>query len=215
MSNIESVRPVNLPAAPTTSNPWLDAAAKASTGIGKLLKFAKGHYETGDDEIKLGTELIAHVDQIAHGWVKFVDGKLVDQHIVKIADRRPLPERDGLGDLDQSKWEPDAKGERRDCWVLQWYLPLSDMANCDLLTFITASHGGVSAIGKLCSIYGRRGGTGPLPVIELGVRSYKHKTYGRIETPEFSVVGWDDNGGPSLSVADNSHANETNDSIPF
>jgi hypothetical protein len=214
MSNL-SVRPSGLPATPTATNPWLDAAREASTGIGKLLKFAKGHYESGDDEIKLGTELVAHVDQIARGWVKFADGKLVGQHIAKIAERTRLPERDELGDLDQSKWEADAKGERRDPWVLQWYLPLSDMSSGDVLTFVSASHGGVSAIGKLCSIYGRRRGTGPLPVIKLAVRSYKHKDYGRIETPDFTVVGWDDPAGPSLSAAEPSHSDEMSDSIPF
>jgi hypothetical protein len=86
MSNIESVRPVNLPAAPIASNPWLDAARDASTGMGRLLKFSKGIYECGDDEIKLGTELVAHVDQVARGWVKFAGSKLVDQKITKIAD---------------------------------------------------------------------------------------------------------------------------------
>jgi hypothetical protein len=212
MPNLESVRPTSLPT-PTATNPWLDAAREASAGIGKLLKFAKGHYESGDDEVKLGTELVAHVDQVARGWAKFADGKLVDQRRAKIADGAQLPSRNELGDIDQATWEADAKGERRDPWVLQWYLPLSDMQNGDVMTFVTASHGGVSAIGKLCSLYGRRGGTGPLPIIKLAVRSYKHKTYGRIETPEFDIVGWDEAPGGIAIIRDHDDR-DMNDSIP-
>jgi hypothetical protein len=45
------------------------------------------------------------------------------------------------------------------------------------------------------------------PYIKLGVRSYKHKLYGRIETPDFSVVGWTE---PPKSIRE-----ELSDEIPF
>ena len=29
-----------------------------------------------------------------------------------------------------------------------------------------------------------------MPIIQLGIRAYKHKQYGRIENPDFPIVGW-------------------------
>ena len=181
----------NLPAVQTVSNPWLDMAQEASSGIGRLLKFTKGVYECGDSEIKIGTEFVAHVDQIARGWIKFTGGKLAEQRLFKGGEQPPP--RDALGDNDQSTWDDvDNSGKPRDPWFFQWYLPLSSVDDGDTMTFATQSKGGIGAIGKLCSLYGRRGGRGPLPIIQLGSSSYKNKKYGRIDTPEFPVVRWDD-----------------------
>ena len=50
-------------------------------------------------------------------------------------------------------------------------------------------------------------------MIQLGVRSYKHKQYGGIENPDFPIVGWPDavagKEPPTLVAA------ELHDSIPF
>jgi hypothetical protein len=58
-----------------------------------------------------------------------------------------------------------------------------------------------------------------LPKLRLGVSSYKHKTYGRIETPDFTVIGW--TGWPAGTVApppgedSEAQATELDDEIPF
>ena len=43
--------------------------------IGTLLKYdnKKEKYFIGEDEVPLGREYIAHCDQYARGWIKFVD----------------------------------------------------------------------------------------------------------------------------------------------
>ena len=83
----------NLPAT-KFENRWLEVAAETSGGLGKLLKFVKGKWEIGDDEVPIGTEYIAHIDQLAQGWVHFEDGEVVgDPIIVKIADGKKLPSR--------------------------------------------------------------------------------------------------------------------------
>src|SRR5262249_12348793 len=64
-------------------NPWLEAAAETGNELGRLLKFVKGKYETGDDEVPEGTEYVAHIDQLVRGWVKFEDNKVVEQHLAK------------------------------------------------------------------------------------------------------------------------------------
>jgi hypothetical protein len=58
----------------------------------------------------------------------------------------------------------------------------------DVAVFVTGSHGGRSAIGKLLNVFARNPSAG-LPIVRLNVASYKHRTYGRIEVPDFPIVG--------------------------
>ena len=99
--NSLTVRPTSLPSH-GTSNPFLAAAHDTSSGIGKLLKFTKGAYQTGDNQVPLGTQFIAHVDQIARAWVKFTGAKLVDIKLFKVAEGLRLPSREELGDIDEA-----------------------------------------------------------------------------------------------------------------
>ena len=181
----------NLPAT-AWANPWLEAAAEAKPDMGKLLKFVKGKWESGDDVLPDGTEFIAHIDQLLRGWVKFIDGKVVDRNVGKIAEGYRPPEREELSDADPKSWtEKDTNGEPRDPWTAQWFLPLVGVNSGDVLTFVTGSKGGIAAIGALCRIYGHKKRDGMLPIVALKTRSYKHKQFGRIETPELPIVGWD------------------------
>jgi hypothetical protein len=157
--------------------------------LGRLMKFVKGRYTIGDDEVPVGTEVIAHIVQLASGWTKFKNNEVVDQHIGKPADGFRMLERDELGDLDEAGWERDSNGNARDPWVKQYYLPMEDAETGDISVFVTSSHGGRGAIGKLLNIFSRKTRNG-LPIVKLNVASYKHRTFGRIETPDFPIVGW-------------------------
>src|SRR5262245_63355478 len=95
----------NVPAT-TYDNPWLEVAAENSGHFGKLLKFVKGKWEIGDDDVPIGTEYIAHIDQLAQGWVHFENGEVVGEPIIeKIANGKKLPTRDELPDNNPRKWE--------------------------------------------------------------------------------------------------------------
>jgi hypothetical protein len=96
------------------ANPWLEAAEEAGGGFGKLLKFNKGDWLIGEDEVPEGTEYIAYIDEVARGWVKFEDKQVVDRQIVKVRDGH-APKRQELGDDDESQWEVDENtGKARD-----------------------------------------------------------------------------------------------------
>lgn len=180
-------------------NPWLEAASEAGNNL-KLLKFVKGKWEIGDDTVPDNTEFIALVDQIARGWVRFDDGKVTDQVIGKIADGCKPPQREELSDNDPASWlEKDANGAPRDPWVKQWCLPLVAVESGDVVTFVTGSKGGNAAVGNLCRVYGHKKRDGLLPIVALKTGSYKHKQYGRIETPDLPIVGWD--GVPTVPTA--------------
>jgi hypothetical protein len=177
----------------TLSDTFLQAAAETQSGaLGTLLKFSKGKYFIGDDEVT-GEERIAHVEAAMRGYVKFWDGKVAAQRVGRIADGFQMPSRDDLGDLDEEEWQRDSTGKVKDPWALQYYVPMEDPDSGDIAIFVTGSKGGISAVGKLFEMFARnaRNGRNGLPVVKLGVRSYRHPEFGRIETPDFFVASWD------------------------
>jgi len=158
-------------------NPWLEAASETRNELGRLLKFMKGKWMVGDDLVPDGTEYIAHLPQAMRGFVHFQDGKVVDRKIGKIADGFKPPQRVELSDNDPENWsDRDANGKPRDPWVAQWFLPLISVEIGDLVTFVTGSKGGISAIANLCRIYGSKHRNGLLPIVALRTRSYKHRS---------------------------------------
>jgi hypothetical protein len=163
--------------------------------VGKLLRFTKGDYISGehDDLLPLGTKLIAGVDLLLTGWVRWQGGKPAEHRMVHVIDGRLPERRNELGYLEQSTWEKDAGGEPRDPWQLTNYLPMINEAG-EVFTFSTASRGGMGAVADLCRIYSkaRQAHAEDFPVIELQCGAYQHQNpqFGRIKFPEFKRIGW-------------------------
>src|SRR5262245_47997006 len=82
----------------------------------RLLKFVRGKYWTGNDEVPAGRDFVAHVHQVNHGWVKFDDRKVIEQRVGPVAKGFKPCSRDKLGDTDEAKWERDGNGTPRDPW---------------------------------------------------------------------------------------------------
>jgi hypothetical protein len=102
------------------------AAVAAQAQEMRLLKFSKGNWLIGDDELSADRLFIAHVHQLAHGWVKFIDGKVADQRVGIVANGFVVTDRSELGDTDRGQWEREPSGAPRDPWSKQYYLPLED-----------------------------------------------------------------------------------------
>jgi hypothetical protein len=189
----------------TVSNRFLAAADQAGGGdFGPLMKFSKGRYYIGDVEVPTGTEYVAQMEGVSHGWIKFVDAKVVEQKVGRIADGFIAPKREELGDTDESLWERDNRGEPRNPWSFQYYVPLIHNETGELVVFVTGSRGGKKTVGSLLRIVGHNTKRGN-PTVRLEVSSYKHKTFGRIEEPDIKVVGWE-SAAPAIAMSD---------SIPF
>jgi hypothetical protein len=190
-------------AKPGQPNPWeaYGNAAAARMIVGDLLKFSKGDYTAGayDDEVPLGTKLVAVMDSLQVGWVRW-QGNRPTQHIMgPVAGGFQPPSRRDLGDEDEDEWEADDKGERRDPWQFSNYLLLVKPDDHDaVFTFTTSSRGGLGALGELCKTFGKHMRQVPdaYPIVALGAGSYQHsnRSYGRIKYPVFEVVGWTDKG---------------------
>jgi hypothetical protein len=129
-----------------------ELAAEAANDLGTLLKFAKGVWTLGEDKAPAGVEFVACPEAVVIGWVRFDNQRVAERILKRPGDKRRLPDRDELSMADKSEWPLDSKGQPKDVWVRQHYLPLID-GDGALVTFVSGSVGGKLAIGKLCSAY--------------------------------------------------------------
>ena len=93
------------------------AQEEGTNELGALLKYSKGHYFVGTDEIPMGTEYLAHVHLWVRGYVKFKGGALIEHKVGKVADGFVIPEREDLDETDSSTWEKSPSGEAKDPWT--------------------------------------------------------------------------------------------------
>jgi hypothetical protein len=229
MSNDMTPRKTNnLPAA---YGEEADALLDATEGHDKLLKYAKGKYKVRDDEVPLGTQYVAHANQLTYCWTKFVDKKRVDRHHGKAIEKWRPPRREDLDDKDPATWEKGTDGKPKDPWVFQLLLPFEHPENGDVVIFTTASVGGRIATEELVREYARRlkrKGSRALPIVRLASKDMPTRGYGDVPRPHFEIDGWEDvpdaplavNGNPPAADPDDAPqqqraAGDLDDEIPF
>src|SRR5436305_3912185 len=143
----------NLPATYEQEADNILRAAQEDAGFERLLKFGK--YFIGDTEVPPRGEFVAHASQWVKCWIKFAHGNVVDRRMGKVAQGFVHSPREGLGDNDESKWEPGLDGKPKDPWSLQYLLPLENVENGEVVVFTIASAGGRKGVSDLCKAYGR------------------------------------------------------------
>ncbi|MAE44361.1 MAG: hypothetical protein CMF63_05170 [Magnetovibrio sp.] len=177
-------------------NPYAAYAEQATGGARNIIKFRKGRFFYGQDdiEIPLGTRLIANMPGAKVGWVRWWDGRPTDEVMVLVGDGVAPPRRNELGDDDRGLWETDDRGDPKDPWQFTNHLPLKGPETGEEFLFATSTRGGIGAIGAFAKDYGTayRQKPGKLPVIELRASDYAHpnKAYGRVDVPVFDLVDW-------------------------
>ncbi len=136
---------------------------------------------------------------------------------------KPLPEREELGDLDETEWEAGPDGKQRDPWQSTRFVYLVDPETAEAFTFSTSSWGGRSAVVDLADQIARMRFAHPnaVPIVELGATPMVTR-FGRKSKPILRVVRWRKSEGK-----DEEHAEATeqgsrpsardylDDSIPF
>ncbi len=175
--------------------------------VGNLLRFNKGDWLVGqdNDELKLGTKLVAAVEEVIVGYLKWEDSKVVDMRMGRVKDGFVMPARRDLGDVDQGVWDTDDQGKPRDPWQMTSYLILKAAEGQDLYTYAPSSAGGRNVVAALCGEYGKHSRQKPdeFPIVELAVDSYMHKvkSYGRIKVPVLQIIGWVNKSATMTAVA--------------
>lgn len=187
--------------------------------VGDILKFTKfGEFVAGQDESELeaGTRLIANMDELLIGWVRWEDNKPTDQLMGRVAEGFQPARRNELGDDDESRWEQDDDGKPRDPWQRANYLILKAEDSDQLYTFTTGSKSGLNAIGELCKVYGRQMRQRPdeFPIIALTPDFYIHPKYKKIFVPKFDIVGWAPKSAVNEALGEAGTATDGEDKAP-
>jgi hypothetical protein len=141
-----------------------------------LLRFKKGEFLIGDDEVEVGHEYVAYPFDAMRGFVQWKDDAVVEHRLGRIRDAFTL-EREDLPD--DEDWKP------------QYVLPLEDAETGEFVAFVSGSFGGKRAINNLINTtaHAVKAGRGEAtPLIRLAVGSFTSKEYGRIACPSFEVV---------------------------
>ena len=161
-----------------------------------LLRFVKGEYFIGENEIEVGHEYVAYPFDAMRGLVHWKDDTVVEQRLGRIRDGFILEREDLPADED---WKP------------QYALPLYDPGTGEYVAFVTGSFGGKKAINNLINATARavKAGRGEAtPLIRLAVGSFTSKEYGRIACPSFEIVKQTVEVEPTIKE-------EMSDEVPF
>jgi hypothetical protein len=164
---------------------------KATTRANPILRYKKGKYFIGEDEVPLGREYIAFPREWTRGWVKWEDGQVVAERLGKPAEGYVPLDRDELGDNEK-------QGEE-DPWSQQNLLPLVDVETDEFIVFASSSFGGSLAIQKVVNRYSREIAAGKNlgnPTIKIDTYDRPSKDYDPIPTPRFIITGWENDSAP-------------------
>jgi hypothetical protein len=171
----------------------------------------------GDDDVT-GRLYEADPLEVYYGHQKWRNQLPVETQMVRIDQLHLCPRREDLGDLDQSTWEVGPDGERKDPWARTVRLGLIDPETQEMCFFTSSSYGGRDAVNAFCAAYekDRLRFPGQVPVVRLDSESYKHKTYGKVLKPRFTIVSWKsaDGSEPQPVDAKKQVAETLNDAIP-
>jgi hypothetical protein len=174
-----------------TSDGWSDAAAEAGERIikGTLLKFSDWNWSKGKEGTKIdeGYKLVA-LDTAA-AWVKWQDSKPAEYRMRQPGQK--LPDREELGDDDESAWETGPDDNPRDPWRNTRFVYLIDPLTAEAFTFSTSSWGGRGAVSDLADQIQRvrYARPGAVPMVELHAAPMLTK-YGKKSKPFFKVIDW-------------------------
>lgn len=162
----------------------LDASVGGADGVAILKMDKTGHWVFGADqtEVEDGSTWAVNPFSFVHGYIAWGDGEVLAEKMVPVSE--PLP------DVDPAP--PQAKRG----WELQVGAGLKCASGEDEgleVRYSVTSVGGKRAVQKLALDIAAQVETDPskpVPVVKLKKDHYTHKSYGRIFTPVFEIVGW-------------------------
>jgi len=205
---------------------YIIEVAKSDVGFGRILTFVKGDYFIDKEEVPLGSEFKVHTREWVQVWINF-DIRPIVQKIYRVARGQKAPDRETLGDLDKSKWQPGFNNQPKDPWVLQYLVPFESLETGEIVAFRTPSFGGRRAVAELASLcaYKSKRGERSLPTIKLDKSSFQSKNYGKIQQPQFTIIGFEDDRGVrheidvdkmgNLGGSDGAAQPDADDEVPF
>ena len=224
LENSSNLTTVSAPQLPTTSDEAIDRhLAEWGGSGGRVFAFngSTGIFRTVDDgvEVPVGTRFVAFLHETRKGYIKFNgQGVPPDVRMVRIDENAKVPERDELGDNDQSQWPIGLSGEPKDPWKPQSAIPMPRHDSGGELYVYVAR--GIVAMNSAGDLLGRwryhpKRKVGLVPVIHIESGTYPSKRYGgRKPKPLLVIDGWvTKTGEPPPEIKQLSLKDELNDSI--
>jgi hypothetical protein len=187
--------------------------------IGTFLQFRRGAWQFGKDkkELAAGTQLVALMHDVQHGYVRWTDKKVTGQVMGRIGDGFKMPARETLGDNDPAAWSIGLDGKRSDPWLHTLHLPLKSSDGSQHFTFVAGTDSGRQAVYRLIESYANLGRNHPgeLPVVQLGTEAFEsRKLSTTIFVPAFRIVGWTNRSDMALLGKDTESPAPSEEPIP-
>ena len=162
-----------------------EEAAGAAGGF-QSLKYTKGDWSYGSSETEVtpDIEMAVNMSAYAKGWICWVDGKPVDEQMAPIVSGRKIDRSD------LAAHGPYAKG---DGWKAQHSITLKAIEEGVELKYSSSTQGGIKALKGLAAAYVaqvKSGSEDLIPIVSLSTGSYKHTSFGKVHTPEITILGW-------------------------
>lgn len=185
MSNMTVFKNANLPAVKTMASALRSLQAEVGPAGTVIIKMDKtGHWVFGADqtEVEDGSQWAINPFSFIHGYIAWGDGEVLGEKMVPISE--PLPELD------------NAPGGAKRGWEMQVGLSMKCLNGDDKgmeARYTVTSVGGkraVQALGAAIADHIEDNQEEPVAIVELKKEHYSHKSYGRIYTPVFDIVGW-------------------------
>ena len=154
---------------------------------GSFLKFSKGDWAYGVDNIEPSKEARFGVNPfgVTRGYIAWPEGggAPIDEVMVPLTDPEVNPAN--LPEVPAgAKWSPQLGIE-----LMGLTGPERGMA----MKFSSNSKGGLDELTRISLAIADRADSGEptfVPVVQLGVDWYPHKTYGKVKTPVLAITDW-------------------------
>lgn len=207
MSDITLFQKAGLPA-PATLAQALRSIPTVGDGVTILKMDKTGHWVFGADqtEVQEGSKWAINPFSFVHGFIAWGDGEVLAESMVPVT--QPLPEL-----------APAPAAAKRG-WETQVGMSLKCISGEDEgleARFSATSVGGKKAIQTLAAAIAEqveKDQSQPVPLVTLLKDHYQHKSYGRIYTPIFKVVGWVSMDGAAEAAAEVAEAPAVGDAAP-
>jgi len=204
MSDVVKFAGANLPSVQSLSSALRSIEADVGPAGGNvILKMDKaGHWVFGADQTEVEDDSVWAINPFSfvHGYIAWGDGTVLAEKMASVS--KPLPEL-----------EPAPPQAKRG-WEMQVGMALACTNGEDeglQARYTVTSVGGKRAVQALAVAIADQADKNPdkpVPLVRLKKEHYQHKSYGRIYTPVFDIVGW-----ASLDAA-SAEADNTPDAAP-
>jgi hypothetical protein len=185
MNEVAKFGNANLPSVQSLAQSLRSLDTGVGLGNTVILKMDKtGHWVFGADQTEIEPDSTWAVNPFSfvHGYIAWGEGEVLAEKMVPVS--QPLPELDAAPAAAKRGWETQ----------IGMSLKCLDGEDAGLeCRYTVTSVGGKKGVQNLAVALAEqveKDQSKPVPIIKLKKDHYTHKSYGRIYTPVFEVVGW-------------------------